>query len=397
LAKKNKGIKNMITAFWIWMACGDTHSPVRGSSKSKFLSVLISLCCISQLSPPASAVPVATNPAFHVEPFADLASFGRLLAFGLHISSGENGFPAGLYVTSGPLADDRSDRLIRINPAGSMNLVLNGLVSNESLVFARGGYGDGMLITEPRNGRILRLLADGSLTPFSTGFTPPFGPAVLTYGPDPENPANEVLYATDFSSGNVRIVRPDGSTDNFASVSARAKSVVTDLTSIYGGAFVVGQFNFRANPDTGAIFTVSADGEAVNTLVGGLNDVQLIAAGPGGVFGENFFVPSEGRDFPDPVIGDGSVSILSPDGTLVPFLTNIDATSIAFDIAGVLGVPNAMYVTDIFAEPDGAFSKIYRVTFVPEQGGGALTMFAAMFTLLGCRLCFGPNSGKQRL
>jgi hypothetical protein len=52
---------------------------------------------------------------FKIELFADFATFGRLKAFQLTLTKGEHGFPAGLYVTSGPTGDDRSDRLIYLN------------------------------------------------------------------------------------------------------------------------------------------------------------------------------------------------------------------------------------------------------------------------------------------
>src|SRR5262245_26456797 len=122
----------------------------------------------------ASADPILIDPRFQVSIFGDLAPLGRLKAFQLTVTSGENGFPAGLYVTSGPAPDDRSDRLVRIDALGQPTVVKSGFTTNEGLLFARGAYGDGMLITEPQLQRIDRLLSDGTRPVFTNGFTPPF-------------------------------------------------------------------------------------------------------------------------------------------------------------------------------------------------------------------------------
>lgn len=296
---------------------------------------------------------------FDIELFADFEELGRLKAWQLTITSGEQGFPPGLYVTSGPIPDDRSDRLIHIDIEGNINVVKDGFKSNESLVFARGLYGEGMLISEPQEQRIVRLLSDGTISTFAAGFTPPFGPAVLMYGPDPLNPSLEILYATDFSSGNMLLVGPEGEISFFASVGANAKSALLDRNSQYGGLFVGSTFNFSDNPDAGTIFSVSADGQSVAILAEELNGIQILAFGPGGVFGSDLYVPSEGRDFPELLIGDGAVYTMDNSGELTPFITNIDASSVAFDTMGILD--GGMFVADIFDNPDIA-SKIWRVT-----------------------------------
>src|SRR5262249_42868313 len=138
-------------------------------------------------------------------------------------------------------------------------------------------------------------------------------------------------------------------------------------------------------PNTAEIYTVSADGQNVNQIAGGLNGIQLITAGPGGIFGPNLFVASEGGFG----IGDGNVSILQPNGALMPFLLNIDAASVAFDLQGILGVPGAMYVSDLVDDPNAA-SKIYRVTAVPEPstlallGVGTLVLIATRWRHRRC-------------
>lgn len=59
---------------------------------------------IAQVIPP----PVLADPEkFSIELCADLKPFGRLKAFQLTFTDGENGFGQGLYVTSGPAANHR--------------------------------------------------------------------------------------------------------------------------------------------------------------------------------------------------------------------------------------------------------------------------------------------------
>ena len=108
-------------------------------------------------------------------------------------------------MASRPAGDDRSDRLIRvdqcmnINSTQTVTIVKDGFVSNEALVFARGTYGDGMLISVPLKQQIMRLSPNGTLTNFTSVSTAPFGPAGINFGPDPLGEYPEVLFAADFS------------------------------------------------------------------------------------------------------------------------------------------------------------------------------------------------------
>jgi hypothetical protein len=188
----------------------------------------------------------------------------------LNITKGEQGFPAGLYVTSGPVRDDRSDRLIHIDSQRHATIVKGGFTSNETLVFARGEYGNGMLITEPLNLRILRLLPNGGLTVFAELGTQPFGPAALFYD------VNGQLYVTDFSSGNVLRVHPDGSNDIFVSILLPALSnrFTLGVKGPYGGGgfggggasrdFLFTVFTGGPEPTgLGAVYSVSPDGNTI--------------------------------------------------------------------------------------------------------------------------------------
>jgi hypothetical protein len=136
-----------------------------------------------------------------------------------------------------------------------------------------------------------------------------------------------------------------------------AKDTFPNGIAMYGG-ILVGLFNFASDPDTGAIFLVSTDGQTVEPIATGLNGIQMITMGPGGAFGNEVFVASEGRDFPELEIGDGAVYTLSPNGALTEFMTNLDASSVVFDVDRVLG--GGMFVSDIVDDPNVA-SKIWRV------------------------------------
>ncbi len=162
------------------------------------------------------------------------------LPFYLTISNGESGFPSGLLVTSGPLPGfteippdsgniiPSSNRLFYLDSPFSAITIADGFNSIETSIFAQGDYGEGLLITEPRENRIqrLRLIIDpisNQLVPEITTFatfpeSSPFGPTGLTYADDPgpdnifgTNDDTEALFVTDGSPGRLLKVNPDGS------------------------------------------------------------------------------------------------------------------------------------------------------------------------------------------
>jgi hypothetical protein len=161
----------------------------------------------------AWSAPVLIDPNWGVELYADFNDLGgRLKAFGLTLTNGEQGFAPGLYATSGPAADTRSDRLVRVDGKDSMTIVKAGLKSNEQLVFSRGEYPNGAFISIPLEQRIVRLRPDGSMETFASGFTPPFGPSGLWFDD------NGILYTADNSTSNIVLIYPDGSTDVVAHI-----------------------------------------------------------------------------------------------------------------------------------------------------------------------------------
>lgn len=143
-------------------------------------------------------------------------------------------------MTSGPFGGGRSDTLYRIDAAGVIETVKAGFESNEALVFAQGDYGAGMLISDIRGQKILRLLSDGTLTTFANVGSSPFGPAVLAYGPDGR------LYATDASGGTVLRISPDGQSSVYATLPlpseralqiALAKPLVPTMDGLIAGIY----------------------------------------------------------------------------------------------------------------------------------------------------------------
>lgn len=369
--------------------------------------VFVSLLLISVNNAYAHHTPKLENPdKFEIQLCASLAEFGRLKVFQLTFTNGENGFPPGLYVTSGPAGDDRSDRLIRVDQCMSkdsmqnVTIVKDGFVSNEALVFARGAYGDGMLISVPLKQQIMRLSSNGTLTNFTSVGTAPFGPAGINFGPDPLGEFPEVLFAVDFSGNRTLRIEPDGSSTVFMECpsdfcdetppsqtftggggssgggGASGKWLMRDSTTNYIRAanytdgFIFSTFSFGI-PDAGAILAIPSDGKNFTNLAGrGLNStrepafgpssnraldgVEILAFGPGGSFGSDLYVPTIGSDG---LHGGGNLLIISPEGTSTPFITNIDATSVAFDSNEILG--GGMFIAD-FNEELGA-GKIWRV------------------------------------
>jgi hypothetical protein len=297
---------------------------------------------------------LVNNPLkFQVKLFADFSQIeGLPKVFQLTVTNGTDGFPAGLYVTSGPTDDERSNRLFHIDKMGNVSVVSDGFRSNEALVFAHGEYGDGMLVTEPLQQRIVRLFPNGSMTTFAKVGTPPFGPADLTYG------ADNLLYVTDFSGNSTLRVYPNGTSEIFAPLApeggaGRPKGMIFDNKAVLPENFVVSTFTLSElvpPQGEGAIYTVSPDGKNVTKIVGGLDGAELMALGPGGSFGSGLFVASIGTD----LTADGAVFVLyaEQDGVLrfTPFLRGVDATHVAFDNEGILG--GGMFVADFADTPD---------------------------------------------
>ena len=125
----------------------------RERSSSAVVLSLVTVTCAFLLVADRGAgslagVPRLADPGkFEVTLYADMSKFGRLKAFQLKLSDGKHGFPPGLYLTSGPSRDDRSDRLVFIDKGGTPSIARSGFVSNETMVFARGKYGKGILLT----------------------------------------------------------------------------------------------------------------------------------------------------------------------------------------------------------------------------------------------------------
>ncbi len=335
-----------------------------------------------------TATPILARPdLFKIKKYAEF-TIPPLASFSLVLSDGSQGFQSGLIVGTGPIPD--RDRLLFIDPSSRQASVLaEGFTSNEGLVFARGSYGNGLFVSEIADGKVLRLLPDKSKPVFSSDFTQPnegLGPAQMVYGPDPTGQLPEVLYVTDFASGTVKRVNPDGTASQFAVLTALAKGLAVDVLGLYGGGFIGSTFNFNSQPFTGQIFHISPDGASVIPFPLAVTGLQLLATGNASAFDSPFlgavrnivdgkvFVPSIGLA----PSHDGSISILNPNGTLSPFLSGIDASSIVFDTNHILG--GGMFVTDV----DGVNGEqtIYRIAAIPEPAS-YLLLGLGIFALFG--------------
>jgi len=329
-------------------------------------------------------VPLAAEPnKFKVELFADLSDIyppeeGRPehKFFALTINNGEGGFKPGLYATAGPFPLPRGTEVYRIDRSGKVSVFVNGFESNESILFARGRYGSGMLVTEPRRGRIRRVLpnTDGTgmlvAEPFAVVGDPSFGPIVMTYGPDfiakdPNKRHDEVIYVTDYAGGQVLRLDPWGRDTMVTSISnpsgGGVKAVIVDPAGRFGSVLLVGTFSIaglkRTHADTltSVSFQDSPEGPFATTsvLADEFQGLELLTFGPGGVFGQDLYVSEMGTA----AYADGRVYTLSADGTLTTFLTNIDACSVVFDTEGILG--GGMFVSDLTNR--AGVGKIWRV------------------------------------
>jgi hypothetical protein len=326
------------------------------------ISVIYSICNLLvdvEASIPYSEPWLINNEKYKINLFADFSNIeGMPKVFQLTISNGSNGFPAGMYITSGPTDDERSDRLFFINTTGNVSVLSSGFKSNEALIFAKGKYGNGILITEPLQQHIQRILPSKIVNLFTTIGTPPFGPAAMTFGPD------DLLYVTDPSSNNILRVYPDGKYEIFTSFSHNdfgnsvPKGILYDKDGVFGNNFIISTFNIvelEPPQGDGGIYLVSPDGNNITRIVGGLDGVELLETGPGDPFYTGVFVSSIGTD----LNADGAVYNLYKelDGVnrFVPFIMGIDATDVVFDTENVLG--GGMFVADFADTPDNTEGK----------------------------------------
>jgi hypothetical protein len=350
-AKTCPGVAKNVLGLLAVKSCG-RRSVVSALLVSLLLSTLLS--CQSSRPPasirtptPAATVPRLADPSrFEIKLFANLAALGRLKAFQLTLSDGEQGFPRGLYVTSGPAKDDRSDRLVRIDRQGKPSVVGRGFLSNETMVFAHGAYGNGLLVTEPLARRIVRLLPDGKRENFAVVGTEPFGPAGLFFNKDKQ------LLVADFSGNSVLRVLPDGKTKPLAHLPIPpAKAEYVDgpkggfAGGFGGGGFGGGgagrDYLFSTYTDgpkpngQGKIYEISSTGDVQSIIKTGLDGLELIARSPGGKYGAGVFVPSAGNG---EMNADGGLYFLNQQKKLSPLLTGLDAVSVVFDTHNIMRV-----------------------------------------------------------
>ncbi len=234
--------------------------------------------------------------------------------------------------------------------------------SNETIVFAKGEYGNGILITEPRTNRILRLTSiQDTAQVFATVGTPPFGPANLFYGP------NGNLFVTDFSGRSMLQLDFNGTSKTLfqlPGITLDPNQVLGAKGGTYGGGgfggggagrdFIISTFTIGL---PGEVFVYADDYTLIKRFPLGLDGVNLIGQGPIDWFGSDLYVPSTGGANN----GDGGVYILSADGILRPFLLGIDAVSVAFDTTGIMG--GGMFIADI--NDGGGAGRIWRVKKIP--------------------------------
>ena len=164
----------------------------------RLLGILSAIVAIVFPMHNVAASPSLADPTrFRIEPYAGLSAFPFNWTFDMTLTNGQDGFPAGLYIPSGPSfqGDSEKRRLFRVSSPGQVNVVEDRFTSGvESVVFAKGQYGNCMLLSQPQEQKILRLQADGTLTTFTSLGTRPFGPAGIAFG------ADGFLYAADFTA-----------------------------------------------------------------------------------------------------------------------------------------------------------------------------------------------------
>ncbi len=304
---------------------------------------------------------------FSLELVADLAEFeGFPKAFYMLLEDGSNGFPPGLYISSGPAVGSlttENDRLFLLDPSGNTSVFHAGFEGgNEAMVFAKGDYGEGMLITAPNELAILRLSANGELSTFieSVG-TEPFGLTGMAYDD------KGILRACDFEGRRVLHICPDKSTPVFVDLNVlgngpnKPKGIAFNTDNASGGEFVLGTFSAGEElSGTDVVYSVARDGKSLQELSTGFDGLEFLTFGPGNEFGNFLYAASQATI----KNADGAVYQIKPDGSTEPFVTNIDAVHVVFDVDGILG--GGMLISDFNngfenGQPFPAAGRIWRV------------------------------------
>jgi hypothetical protein len=116
-----------------------------------------------------------------------------------------------------------------------------------------------------------------------------------------------------------------------------------------------------AGRDSIYAITPTGTGSKVTLFAKGLDGIMFMKIAPGEeVYGPGVYVPTLGTPSVD---RNGGVFVVRPgDTTPVPFLKNVKAASVAFDIQGILGVKNALYVASFDPYQPG---EIWRITPLP--------------------------------
>jgi len=352
-------------------------------------AVLVLAISIVFVIPSASSAfgdPIMADPDnFDVELFFDFETVpDRQKPFFLLFADEEDGFPPGLYVTTPFTGDDKLWRL-EGKSLDDLFVVIDDLSNPEGLILAQGEYGEGMFIAELTGFGISRVTPELTLEDFLLPDIPPFGPTQMAFTPE------GILLAIDFFGNSLVMINPDGTSSVITAIPppptplagvAAAKSTPIVFTAasrtLYGADVLVGQFSITdATPDPlmdNSIFKIIG-GEIVGTLVSGLSGLESMTIGPGGSFGDELYIAELGGDGN----ANGAVSIVTPEGIVIPFMSNIDAATVAFDTKGILG--GGMFVSDF---NDGLGSgKIWHVTATQPVGGELIPIETTSLILAG--------------
>lgn len=158
-----------------------------------------------------SAQPMLEDPdRFQIELFAELEDVESLpKAITLLILSDANDFDPGLYFTSGyiPSGHPGKTGVFFISLDGEVRTLTDELDAF-ALVSPTAQYGEGLIVSDVEDGRLVRVFANGAVETFSEGDSL-FG---LTFGPD------GLLYGTGFDGGIIYRIDENGIRQPFASI-----------------------------------------------------------------------------------------------------------------------------------------------------------------------------------
>ena len=248
------------------------------------------------------------------------------------------------------------DALIAVSPTGTGSLFADNVI-DRPLGIVTDGKGN-LYIASAGTGAIVKRAADGTLTPFATGFIEPVG---LAFGPDGS------LYVSDNGTEKVSKVAPDGTVALLAS-NVNSGPVAVDAT---GNVYVGGPFTYYSEVSK----ITPAGAVSVFATLETAAPLGMAFDASGNLYVAGTAVTAISNDH-----NPGAISRITPAGTISTFAPGV-AGPLVFDSAGNLlaGLGDQI----VRFAPDGTPSVALTTAAFDSVAGLTIDPSGTLFTTTG--------------